>query len=192
MTPYFYSAFKMALEVDSESGLFSADQFGGYAVTALFTIINLLAAFIVLKKFVFKPIMNIMHKRQEQIDSQIDDAAKSKAEAAANAEESRKAIDDARLEAAGIVDASKDNAEKQSEIIIATAKAEAAEIIKRAEEDSRRMKKAALEDMKDELSDLAVVIAGKIIGDALSADKLKTIADEKAEEVIKDEVNRLG
>ena len=192
MTPYFYSAFKMALEADSESGLFSADQFGGYAVTALFTIINLLAAFIVLKKFVFKPIMNIMHKRQEQIDSQIDDAAKSKAEAAANAEESRKAIDDARLEAAGIVDASKDNAEKQSEIIIATAKAEAAEIIKRAEEDSRRMKKAALEDMKDELSDLAVVIAGKIIGDALSADKLKTIADEKAEEVIKDEVNKLG
>ncbi len=192
MTPYFYNAFRAVLEADSESGLFSADQFGGYAVTALFTLINLLAAFIVLKTFVFKPIMKVMHKREEQINSQIDEAEKSKAAAKVNEEESRKAIDDARLEAAGIVDASKENADKQAEIIIASAKAEASEIIKRAEEDSKRMKKAALEDMKDELSDLAVVIAGKIIGDALSTDKLKVIADEQAEAVIKDEVNKLG
>ena len=145
-----------------------------------------------LKTFVFKPIMKIMHKREEQINSQIDEAEKSKAAAKVNEEESRKAIDDARLEAAGIVDASKENADKQAEIIIASAKAEASEIIKRAEEDSKRMKKTALEDMKDELSDLAVVIAGKIIGDALSTDKLKVIADEQAEAVIKDEVNKLG
>ena len=192
MTPYFYNAFRAVLEADSESGLFSSDQFGGYAVTALFTLINLLAAFIVLKTFVFKPIMKVMHKREEQINSQIDEAEKSKAAAKVNEEESRKAIDDARLEAAGIVDASKENADKQAEIIIASAKAEDSEIIKRAEEDSKRMKKAALEDMKDELSDLAVVIAGKIIGDALSTDKLKVIANEQAEAVIKDEVNKLG
>jgi len=192
MTPYFYSAFKMALEAETESSLFSADQFGGYAVTALFTIINLLAAFIVIKTFVFKPIMKAMHKREELINSRIDEAEKSKVEAKNNAEESRKAIDDARVEAAGIVEASKENAEKQASIIIETAKNDASEIIKRAEEDSKRMKKAALEDMKDELSDLAVIIAGKIIGDALSTDKLKAIADEQAEAVIKDEVNKLG
>ena len=45
---------------ESETGLFSADQVGGYAVTALFTVINLLVAYLVIKKFVFKPIMGII------------------------------------------------------------------------------------------------------------------------------------
>lgn len=192
MTTYFYSTCRMVLEAESDGGLFSAEQFGGYAVTALFTIINLLVAYIVIKKFVFKPVMKAMNKRREQINSQIDDAEKSKLEAKANAEESRKAIDDARIQAAEIIDSSKENADKQSEIIIASAKAEASEILKRAEEDSKHMKKAALEDMKDELSDLAVVIAGKIIGDALSTETLKAMADEQTEAVIKDEVNKLG
>lgn len=184
----------MLLEVEPEveRSLFSADEVGGYAVTALFTIINLLVAYIVIKKFVFKPIMGIINKREELINSQIADAEKSKAEAAAHEEESRKAIESARIEAASIVDASKETAEKQAEVILAKAKEEAADIIRRAEEDSKRMKKAALDEMKDELSDLAVVIAGRVLGDALSAEELKPIADKQTAEVLKNEVNKLG
>ncbi|MBR6484775.1 MAG: hypothetical protein IKT14_07115, partial [Clostridiales bacterium] len=53
---------RVALEVEeeAESGLFTADQFGGYAVTFIFTIINVLVAYLVIKKFVFKPVMGIL------------------------------------------------------------------------------------------------------------------------------------
>lgn len=179
-------------EAAEESGLFSADQFGGYAVTALFTIINLLVAYIVIKKFVFKPIMGIIAKREDMIKQSMADADASKTEAAKHEEESRKYIDEARVEASNIVEESKVNAEKQAEIIISKAKEEAAEILKRADEDTKRMKMAALNEMKDELSDLAVVIAGRVLGDALSVEELKPIADKQTDRVLSEEVNKLG
>ena len=54
-------------------------------------------------------------------------------------------------------------AEKQSETIIETAKKEAQEIRDRAEEDAKRTRKAMMEEMKDEVADLAVTIAGRVL-----------------------------
>ena len=54
------------------------------------------------------------------------------------------------------------------------------------------MKRVALEEMKDQISDLAVVIAGKIIGDVVSESKLKELSDKYTEEVLQNEVNKIG
>ena len=54
------------------------------------------------------------------------------------------------------------------------------------------MKRVALEEMKDEISDLAVVIAGKVIGDVVSEYKLKDISDKYTNEALSSEVNEIG
>ena len=54
-----------------------------------------------------------------------------------------------------------------------------------------RMKKVAIEQMKDEISDLAVEVAGRVIGDVVEHDKLKSLADKHAEDIVREEVDSL-
>ena len=179
-------------EEATESGMFSADQIAGYAVTAVFTIINVIVAYIVIKKFVYKPISNIIRNREELIKNQVEEANKSNEEAKAYAATSKQAIDDARVQASSIIDEAKESANKQSAVIIAKANEDASDILNRAEEEAKRMKKAALDEMKDEISDLAVVIASRVLGDVMAADKIKTLANNYTNEVLEEEVNKIG
>lgn len=187
----YYSMFMLAEEAAEETSLFSADQMGGYAVTILCTIVNVLVAFIVIKLFVFKPILNVIKSREEQIASQVDAAERSKEEAASNAEVSKQAIDDARAEAAQILEDARASANEQAAIIKQKAKDEASEMISRAENEVVRMKRVAIEEMKDEISDLSVEVAGRVIGDVVEHDKLKTLADKHVQDLIKEEVDEV-
>jgi F-type H+-transporting ATPase subunit b len=187
----YYSMLLLAEEAAEESSLFSADQMGGYAVTILCTIINVLIAFLVIKFVIFKPILNVIKKREDQISAQIDDAQKAKAQAEENAEVSKQAINDARVEASRILEEARQEASEQSEIIRKKASDEASQILDRAETEVFRMKKVTLEQMKDEISDLAVEVAGRVIGDVVEHDKLKTLADKHSEQVVREEVEKL-
>ena len=172
-----YSMILMAEESAEEASLFSPDQMGGYAATILLTVINVLLVFLFFKFVLFKPILGIIKKREELIASQLKDAEDSKAQAALNAEESKQAIDDA---------------EEQAKIIKMKAKEEADEIIDRAQSEVLRMKKVSIEQMKDEISDLAVEVAGRVIGDVVEHDKLKDLAVKHTEELVGEEVDSLG
>ncbi|MBR1796963.1 MAG: F0F1 ATP synthase subunit B [Clostridiales bacterium] len=186
-----YSTMLLAAEASSESGLFSADQMGGYAATILITIINVAVAYIIIRLFIFKPILNVIKKREAKIASDLDAASRSKEEAASNAEVSKQAIDDAHAQASQILEETKADAEEQAKIIRMKAKEEADEIIDRANNEVIRMKKVAIEEMKDEISDLAVEVAGRVIGDVVEHDKLKDLANKHTEELIGEEVDKL-
>lgn len=175
-----------------EPSLFSADQMGGYAATVLLTLINILLVFLFFKFVLFKPILGIIKKREEQINASVENAAKSEQEAAANAEVSKQAIDDARAEASQILEDSRADAEEQAKIIKMKAKEEADEILDRAQAEVLRMKKVSIEQMKDEISDLAVEVAGRVIGDVVEHDKLKTLAVKHTDELIDEEVDEIG
>lgn len=182
----------VAEETVQESSLFSPDQFAGYAVTAVITIVNVIVAYIIIKLFVYKPISKAIKNREALIKSQVEEAQKSNEEAKEYAATSKQAIDDARVQASGIIEEAKDSASKQSEVIISKANEDAANIIARAEEEAKRMKKAALDEMKDEISDLAVAIASRVLGDVMAADKIKTLANNYTNEVLEEEVNKIG
>ncbi len=184
--------FNTTLLLETESSLFSADQFGGYASTFVFALINVAVAYIVIRLFIFKPIMKAIRNREEQIRQSVESADKSAEEAKENAEQSRQSIEDAKIEASGIIETAKENAEKQSEIIIGKAHDDASEIIARAESDAKRIKRVALEEMKDEISDLAVKISTKVLGDVISEEKLKEMSVRYTDETLTEEVNKLG
>lgn len=190
MNPIYLTPIMVLFE--EESSLFSADQMGGYAVTALFTLTNLAVAFFFIRWLFKKLLLPVINKRQEQINASIDEASKAEEEAKQHEEESKQAIEDARVQASEIIENSKDNAEKQAAIIKEKANEEAAEILARAESDAKRMKRVALEEMKDEISDLAVVIAGKVIGDVVSEYKLKELSNKYTDEALSSEVNEIG
>ncbi len=189
----YFEAINLLLEAEeaaSESSLFSPDQFAGYAVTALVTAVNVLVAYFVIKRFIFKPIVKMIHNREEALNGELDAAAKAREEADGVVAMSKQTVDDARKKASEILEEAQETASKQSELIIKKANDDAADILLRAEEDVARMKRVALEEMKDDITDLAVEIAQKVLGDAVSKSTLEASAAKHADAIIEAEVKK--
>ena len=185
-------AIMLMLQEETESGLFTADQVGGYLSTAVFAIINVAVAYFIIKKLIFKPIIKIMKDREAAIGDSLKNAEALNEQAKQHEEESRNGIEDARVKATEIMDQGRENAEKQAEIIVGKANDDAEEIVNHAKADAQRIKKVALEEMKDEVSDLAVQIAAKVLGDVVAEEKLRDLAEKHTAEVLDEEVKKLG
>ncbi|MBQ5967889.1 MAG: F0F1 ATP synthase subunit B [Clostridiales bacterium] len=173
------SIVRLAEDVEEKSSLLSPDQFAGYLVTGIATIINLLVAYLILKFALFKPLMKVMKARKESISKQITDAEEKEKQAEEKLDEATRRMDASHEEAMQLIADARTQAEKQSETIIVTAKKEAQDIRDRAEEDAKGTRKAMLEEMKDEVADLAVSIAGRVLaGSEKGADE--AVLREKA------------
>ncbi|MBR4010224.1 MAG: F0F1 ATP synthase subunit B [Clostridiales bacterium] len=167
------SIVRLAEDVEEKSSLLSPDQFAGYLVTGIATIINLLVAYLILKFALFKPLMKVMKARKESISKQITDAEEKEKQAEEKLDEATRRMDASHEEAMQLIADARTQAEKQSETIIVTAKKEAQDIRDRAEEDAKGTRKAMLEEMKDEVADLAVSIAGRVLaGSEKGADEV--------------------
>jgi len=176
--------------LDTDSSLLSPDQMAGYAVTAICVIINVIVAYIVIKKFVFKPLFNMIKKRQDTLNNELDSATTKNEEAEGYLVESKKAIEDARIKASGIIEEARENAEKQADSIVKKAQDDAAEILARAEEDAARMKRSAMDELKDDIADLAVQVAERVLGDAVPKATLVESAKKHTEAVVGSEVKK--
>ena len=177
--------------VEAASGFLTPDQFAGYAVTAVWTIINLLIAYAVLKHFVFKPIINLLNKRREAVMSELEEAATKSATAQALVADANKRIDDSKNEASSIMTEARVQAEKQGVTIVNAAHAEASTIIQRASDDAKRMHNAMLDQMRDEVADLAIAIASKVVGSIIDDTHQKEISDRIMDETLKAEVKKI-
>src|SRR5659263_33804 len=167
------------------SGLLTPDQFAGYAVTAVWTIINLLIAYAVLRHFVFKPIIKLLNKRREAVLNELEDAATKTASAKALLAEATKRIEDSKNEASTIMSDARVQAEKQARTIVNASHTEATTIVERASEDAKRMHNAMLDQMRDEVADLAIAIATKVVGSIIDDTHQKELSERIMDETIK-------
>jgi F-type H+-transporting ATPase subunit b len=147
------------------------------------SIANLLLLTLILKKFLFKPVQNILASRQNQVDELYGAAERTKA----MAEEDKK-LYSAKLagaveEAEQIVRSATQRADRQSDEIIADAHRKAAETMKRAEEDIEQAKKKAMDDLKNEISDISVQIAEGVVGRELNGDDHRELIDSFIEKL---------
>jgi F-type H+-transporting ATPase subunit b len=159
-----------------------------YIVTGIFTIINLLVTYFVLKRFLFKPVMAYMKKRQTNIENDLREAQARIDEAEMRTMEAAEKVDAAVREASGIVGDSKAQAEIQRDAILVAARQEAADLIKRSEGDIARMRNAMLDDMKTEVADLAVAIATKVIGQSVDKSRQQELVERLVEDDMKGRV----
>ena len=173
------------------SGLLTPDQFAGYAVTAVWTIINLLIAYVILKYFVFKPIIKLLNKRREAVLNELEDAANKTASAQALLADATKRIEDSKNEASTIMSDARVQAEKQARTIVNASHTEATTIVERASEDAKRMHNAMLDQMRDEVADLAIAIASKVVGSIIDDTHQKEMSDRIMDETLKAEVKKI-
>ena len=138
--------------------------------TLIVTIINLFIQLYVVKKFFLSKVLDILDKRREAADQEIVQAQAAKEEALAIKETYEENMKQAKAEANEILSNAQKTATARSEEIIGQAKAQAAQIKEKASADIELEKKSALNGAKDEISDIAMAIAEKVVERQLNAE----------------------
>lgn len=150
---------------------------------ALFALANLIALYFVLKKFLFGPVMKMISDRQKEIDDMYTAAGNASAEAETLREEYRQKLSAAEQTGERIVKEAVDRGRSREEEILRQANREADAVRAKAAADIEREKKKAVNDAKDEISDMALAIAGKVVEKSLDGDDQKALIDRFIEEL---------
>ncbi len=151
--------------------------------TALFTLLNTLTIFFVAKKFLFKPVMKIIRERQQEIDDMYQKADQSQKQAAQLQAEYEDKLSVATQTSDRLVKEAMARGKNREEEIVRQANQEADAIRQKASADIAREKKKALNDAKDEISSLAMEIAGKVVGATLDSAQQQKLVDSFLEEL---------
>lgn len=141
----------------------------------LFQAINFGVILFVLNKFMYKPILDVLEKRERKINEGLA-AADKNLKASDEIEKDKKAeIAKARKEALLIIKDAELAAKSKGDEIIADAKVKAKAEAARILESAQAEKSAALKDVEKEAKNLALAMAKKSLSEALSAKEVETI-----------------
>lgn len=146
--------------------------------TFLAQICNLMIQLVIFKKFLLKPIKQVIADRKAKADSEIADAQKLRTEAEAMKAEYEQNLQNARTEANQIVTAAQKTATARSEEIVGEARAQAAALKQKAEADIAQERKKAVNEVKDEIGGIAMEIASKVVEREISEKDHKDLIDE--------------
>ena len=141
------------------------------------SILNLLILFFILKRFLFKPVKKMLAARRAQVDALYGDAAQAKSEAEASRDEYNAALAHADERAEKIVSDATRRADEKAEAIVKDAEAEAELRRKRADEEIAQERKKALNEIKDDISDISVEIAEKVVGREIREEDHRDLID---------------
>ena len=145
--------------------------------TALFTLLNFLAVFFVGKHFLWGPVMNIIQTRQKEIDDMYSEADTARVSAKAMETEYKEKLSSAVETSERIVKDAVARGQAREEEILRKANAEADAILDKAAKDIAMEKRKAINEAKDEISGLAMAIAGKVVERELNQQDQKGLID---------------
>ena len=137
-------------------------------VTLIAQICNLFIQLLIVKIFFLDKIKAVLDKRRETADKQIADAEAAKSEAAAIKQTYEENMRQAKTKADDMILSAQKTAAQRSEEIISQAQKQAAQIKTKAASDIELEKKKAINEAKNEISELAMAIAGKVVARELN------------------------
>lgn len=137
--------------------------------TIILTLANTLILFLVLKHFLFDKVNKVIDDRQNEIAESYKNADEAQRKAESLAAEYDEKIGQAKEEGAEIVRAATVKAQTRSDEIIAEARAEAKGIVDNANDEIEREKKIAVNQIKDEITEIAISAASAVAEKEISA-----------------------
>ena len=138
-------------------------------VTLIAQICNLFLQMFLVKVFFLDKIKAIIDARREAADKEITDARTAKEEAMVIKATYEQKMLESKAEAEKILQSAQQTAAKRGEQIISDAQKTAVAMKQRAEAEIAQEKKRVLNETKDEISEIAMAIAGKVVGRELTA-----------------------
>ncbi|MBQ8003170.1 MAG: F0F1 ATP synthase subunit B [Clostridia bacterium] len=152
--------------------------------TLIFTWVNLLILFLLVKKFFFKPMNNMLEARRAEIESDYSKAQQAQTKADKMREEYEQLLSNAHSDAERIVSDAVASASLRSDAIVKEAEEKATGMIERAQKNIDAQRRSAFVELKEDVSAMACDIARKIIQ--------KDIDEKTHEELINKALEGLG
>lgn len=147
-------------------------------INLVFTIINLLVLYLLMKKFLFGPIIKVMDVRKAMIDQQFAGAKEQEDQAKALKEQYEGALKSAREESFQIMEQARKEAKAQADKTVEDTQAKVSAMLAKAQEDINTERENAMRQMKDDVASFAMEAAGKIIGKNSGADQDLSLYDQ--------------
>lgn len=150
---------------------------------AVFTLANTIALLLVMKKYLWKPVLDMIGKRQKEIDDMYAEADRAQQQADSLRTQYEKRLSEANDEAERLVKEAMLRGQDRQEQIIRQANTDAAAILDKASADITMEKKKAIRDAKSEISGIALEIAGKVVGQKMDEKLQRELVDHFIDEL---------
>ena len=144
----------------------------------LWTFVNLIVFFLILKKLLFQPVMGMIEKREQMISGQIEDAEQKNTQAGLLKEKYEAELKNANQEAAMIVKTAKERGKEEYEKILRDAGAEAYKIIADASKTIETEREKAVQGIQNEIAQVAIAAASKVIQENVDQASNEKILDD--------------
>lgn len=150
---------------------------------AFWTTLTFLILLIILGKFAWKPILTALKQRENAIKDSLEQAEKAKDEAKKILEENQSSLAKAEEESKKIIEQSRQYAESLKEQLLKDSKVQAQKIIDEASAEIDRKKNAAYNELKNQISEISVNAAEKILKQNLNTESNRKIVDRYISEI---------
>lgn len=150
----------------------------------LVTMCNTLITFLIIKKFLYKPVRKMLAARSEEVQSMYATAEKAQSEASRCAANTPSVCPRRRRRLPEIVGSATRRAAERSDEILRESSQQASAMVKKAERVIEQERIKAHKELKDEVADLSVMIASKIVE--------RDVKPEDHERFIEDFIDKVG
>ncbi|MFC1595760.1 F0F1 ATP synthase subunit B [Candidatus Margulisiibacteriota bacterium] len=140
-------------------------------------IVNFLIVLFILKKVLYKPLMDFMQKRQDSLALDLKQSKKERQEAAEILEQQKEHLQQARKEAQSIREKAEQIAINEHKTIVNKAHLDAEQIIESTKLEIKKEVQAAKEELTGEIGQLAVEVATHVIEKEVNPDLVKEYVD---------------
>lgn len=141
------------------------------------SLLNLFLLFLIVKRFLFKPVKKVLESRQSKIDAQYAEAEAALESAKSSENELNEKLSVAHATADEIVKEATELGERRKERLVADARAEADDIIRQAKAEAELEKKKAEEDIKAQIVDVSSALTEKLIEREIKVEDHRRLID---------------
>ena len=151
--------------------------------TVIFSIVTFALLALLLRLFLYKPVLAMLDKRRQAVNEALDQAERTRVEAEKADERLQEKLNATRLEADRIISEARSRAEENTAALLQQAKEDAERISAQAVADIALERERALAELREQTADLALLAAEKALTSTLTEDQQQKLLDSFVEQV---------
>lgn len=143
----------------------------------LISLVNLFLLFLIIKKFLFQPVKNVLAKRQQMLDDSYAAAEEANLAASENKRAWEEKLAEADAEADAIMQTATEQARFRGEKIVEEAQLRADGIVRTAKSEAELARRKATEEIKQEIVEVSEALTEKLLEREINTDDHRTLID---------------
>lgn len=141
-------------------------------------LINFGILLVVLRLFLYKPVLNVLDERKRRIEEGLNRAEQAAVQASASQDEARRVIEEARAQGREMVASAQEAAARLRAELEERARVDAAQLVERARQEVQQERDQAIQQLRREFTDLTISAAERVIGQSLDRTAHQRLIDE--------------